>query len=89
MLATIKLSARRASERADRGHGGSAGERNNICGRCEPILGVCGGKTPSIGSHRPQILFQKMVDACMLFCGFTGMCANLSKCRWLKTVERE
>ena len=30
---------------------------------------------------------QKMVDACMLFCGFTGMRANLSKCRWLKTGE--
>ena len=28
-----------------------------------------------------------MVDACMLFCGFTGMRANLSKCRWLKTGE--
>jgi hypothetical protein len=30
---------------------------------------------------------QKMVNACMLFCGFTGMRANLSKCRWLKTGE--
>jgi hypothetical protein len=28
---------------------------------------------------------QNMVDACMLFCGFTGMRANLIKCiyRWL------
>jgi hypothetical protein len=26
---------------------------------------------------------QKIVDACMLFCGFTGMRANLSKCRWM------
>jgi hypothetical protein len=26
---------------------------------------------------------QKIVDACVLFCGFTGMRANLSKCRWM------
>jgi hypothetical protein len=30
---------------------------------------------------------QSVVDACMLFCGLTGMhCCNIGKCRWVATA---
>jgi hypothetical protein len=29
---------------------------------------------------------QSVVDACMLFCGFTGMHCNIGKCRWMATA---
>jgi hypothetical protein len=29
---------------------------------------------------------QTVVDACMLFCGFTGMHCNIEKCRWMATM---
>jgi hypothetical protein len=29
---------------------------------------------------------QSVVNACMLFCGFTGMHCNIEKCRWMATA---
>jgi hypothetical protein len=37
-------------------------------------------------SQRSLNSMQTVVDACMLFCGFTGMHCNIGKCRWMATM---